>query len=423
MKNQTRKILSAGGALLLLTALTGCSAEPVITEQKRQIEITFSWWGNDGRNEYTIEAIRQFEEMHPEIKVNCSYSEWTGFEARSRVQMISDTEADVMQINFDWLTNYSPDGTGYYDLESLSELVDLSNYTDEMLEYGRSNGVLNALPIAMNVETLYFNKTIFDSYNLEIPETWDDLFDAAKVLKKDGIYPLAGAQKSIWLFILAYAEQMSGKTLLNDDGTLQFKAEEFQIMLEMYRDMVNEGVIPQVEYFVRTEIDKQTYAGAVAWISDAVNYFSERINQGDEIITANYTNIDPEHSGEGWYAKPATLYTISKNTDHPREAGMLLNYLVSSQEMALLQGVEKGIPLNQAAQNYIEEEGLLTGIQYEASQRMERTEGFLSMKPYLENVDMIDTFIDACNQVLFDKVTSEEAANELYKFARDATKK
>lgn len=424
MKVKNRRLCAAASAAMLTGSLFGCAGNrQIVTEQHRQqTVISFSWWGNDPRNEYTIEAIRQFEVLHPEIRVDVSYSEWSGYEARSRVRMNSNTEADVMQINFDWLSTYSPDGTGYYDLEQHTDILDLNSYTAEQLEYGRRNGILNALPIAMNTETIYINQTIYETYGLDVPQTWDDLFAAAKVMKPDGVYPMAGAQKSIWLFLLAYGEQTAGKTLLREDGSLQFTAKDFQVMLEMYRDMVNEGVIPQPEYFVRTELDNGTYAGAVGWVSDAGNYFSARITLGDRVVIANYTNLNPADSGKGWYAKPATLYAVSKDTEQPEEAILLLNYLVNSQEMALLQGVEKGIPLSAAAKGYLEEEGMLDGIQNEASEKMEATEGMISMQPYLENASVIDAFSEACNQVLFDKATPADAAKEFHAFAAAAIK-
>ena len=409
MKRSNRAVLAAALAWLMLP-LSGCVSDPVVDMQKPQVEITFSWWGNDTRNEYTLKAVREFEQLHPEIKVKCSYSEWTGFEARTNVRMASNTESDVMQINFNWLALYSPDGSGYYDLESLGDTLRLDCFSQDMLSYGRVNGILNAIPIAMNTETVYFNKTIFDRYGLEIPQTWDDLFAAAQVMRDDGIYPMAGAQKSVWLYLLAYAEQKSGTTFLDENGRLRFTAAEFQSMLEMYARMVNEKVIPQVEYFVRTDIDNGKYAGTVAWVSDAVNYFTASIDKGQEIVIAPYTDLDPAHSGEGWYAKPATLYAISRNTEQPREAAMLLDFLLNSKEMALLQGVEKGIPLSTAAKGYLEDADQLSGIQYDASQRMESTEGLATIRPIMENSALLDTFIDCANQVLFEKAPAAEAA-------------
>lgn len=419
MHTTNRRICAAALAACLTAALTGCVREPVITKLRQRTEISFSWWGNDTRNEYTIEAIRKFEELHPDIKVNYSYSEWSGYEARTRVRMNSNTEADVMQINFGWLSEYSPDGTGYYDLNQLSNIIDLSSYSEDALRYGMRNGVLNALPIAMNTETVYINKTLYDKYGLAIPQTWDDFFRAAKVMQKDGVYPMAGAQKAIWLYLLSYAEQQSGKTFLTDYGALNFSPKEFRLMIAMYRDMVEAKVIPQVEYYTRNDIDNHTYAGVVAWVSDAVNYFTDVYEQGDEIVIADYTDLDPAHSGQGWYAKPATLYAISENTECPNEAGMLLNYLVNSQEMALLQGVEKGIPLSKTAQDYLDAEGMLTGIQFNASEKMSATDGMVSMQPFLENGSVIDAFIDTCNQVIYERASLDDAAKALWDTAKD----
>ena len=42
--------------LCLSFLVTGCDSETVITTHTEQTEISLSWWGNDVRNEYTIEA-------------------------------------------------------------------------------------------------------------------------------------------------------------------------------------------------------------------------------------------------------------------------------------------------------------------------------------------------------------------------------
>ena len=50
-----KRLLAAVTALCML--LSGCAAEPMVTQQTEQTRITFSWWGNDKRTEYTIEGI------------------------------------------------------------------------------------------------------------------------------------------------------------------------------------------------------------------------------------------------------------------------------------------------------------------------------------------------------------------------------
>lgn len=412
MKAFSRIIASAAAAAMLVQC--GCSGKRIVHSQNEQTVITLAWWGNDARTDYTLEAVQIFQQLHPDIKVKCNYSEWLGYESRNRIRMASETESDIMQINVGWLDDFSEDGSGYYDLSKLSDVIDLSNFPESTLEYGSRNGILNAIPIAMNTETVYINKTIFEAHGLGIPQTWDDFFDAAEVLSRDGIYPLCGASKAIWLYSLAYTEQDTGMSFFDDNGAIAFTPDELQVMIEFYVRMVNSKVIPKIEDFKKVKVENGECAGAVAWVSDAINYFGTSISKGDEVIAADYTAFSPDASGEGWYEKPATLYAMSKNTSHPEEAGMLLDFLLNNKEMALLQGVEKGIPISRSALDYLDEDGQLSGLQYEASVVMNNNDKLREMSPLLENTTLINEFNDACNLVLYNKVTAEEAAQQLY---------
>ncbi len=416
-----RTIKKAASLTLAAALLCSCGSSPVVKEQIEQTQITLSWWGNDTRNEYTIKAVELFEEQHPNIDVKCNYSEWSGYEARSRVQMNSDTEADVMQINVGWLSEYSADGKGYYDLDSLSDYVDLSCFPDKLLDYGRRNGVLNAIPIAMNAETIYYNMDILNKYGISPPKTWDEIYAAAEILSKDNIYILAGASKSMWLYTLTYAEQVIGKPFLNEDETLAYTPEEVQVMIDFYCDMVKKKVFPQVEYYQKIDIDNNTYAGTIGWVSDAINYFSTVMDKGQTVIAGDYTAFSPEDAGTGWYAKPATLYAISKNTVHPVESAMLLDFMLNSKDWALLQGVEKGIPISSKAKKALDEAGQLSGLQYEASLVMDNNTKIAHMSPVYENTTLIDAFINKCTEVIFDKTSNTDAANDLYEQFKEVT--
>lgn len=411
----SKSLLTSVLCVSMLIPAVSCSSsdDTVITKQSQIADITLSWWGNDTRNEYTIEGVRRFMELHPEINVKCSYSEWSGYESRSRVQMVSNTEADVMQINYGWLEQYSPDGKGYYDIESVADYIDLTAFDEKMLEYGRVDGILNAIPIAMNVESIYINKTVYDKYRLSVPTTWSDFFNAAEVMSPDEVYALSGADKSVWLMSVAYAEQASGKQILTDDGKLNFTDAELGTMIDFYVRLVNSKVIPQTEYFDRLNLNDGSYAGTVAWVSDAKNYCGSAVENGYNMIVADYTKVEGVPSGLGWYSKPATMYAISANTQHPKEAAMLLDFLLNSPEMAKLQGIEKGIPLSTSARAALEEEGQLSGLQYDASLKMEENDNLKPIDPIIENGDMVKGFGEACNLVLYDKATLEEASAQL----------
>ena len=407
-------------ALLLVAALllSSCGSQTVLTSNFEQVNISLSWWGNDVRHEYTLAAVKEFEKLHPEINVVCHYSDWSGYQKRSDAQMASDTESDVMQINYAWIQQYSPDGDEYYDINQLREYIDLSNFTEEELDYGMQKGKLNAIPIALNTQTVYINKTIYERYGLDIPQTWEDVFAAARVMNGE-VYPMAMVAKALWFYVIAYAEQQTGKRFMNLDGSINFTVDDIQIMVEFYCRLINEKVMPLTEYYDSLKVAEGEYAGILAWVSDASSHCGKAIANGYEIVVANYPVGPSAQVGDGWYAKPATMYAISNNTEYPKEAAMLLDFLLNSEEMAKRQGVEKGVPVSAAARSCLEENDMLTGIQYEAFLKMnEYTEDITVVSPYLENDSMIDGFRNACNAVLFDRSTAEEQARELYELFR-----
>ncbi len=393
-------------SLLLVVCCACCSGDIVVTDRQVQKEISFSWWGNDARHDYTLESIEMFESLHPDIKVKCHYSEWSGYQTRNDVRMVSHTESDVMQINYAWLKQYSDDGKGYYDINQLSEYVDLSNFTEEDLAYGMQNGKLNAIPIALNTMTVYINKTIYDQYGLDVPKTWDDFFHAAEVMNGEH-YPISMSKKSAWFFLASYVGQMTGKNLMDDEGNITFGEKEITMMIETYCELINKKVMPQVEYFDKLKIVDGSYAGVLAWLSDAENYCGEIIENGYEMTIADYTTVNGELNS--WYAKPATMYAIRKDVENPREAALLLDYLLNSHEMAGFQKLEKGVPLSTSARNYLEENDMLNGIQYDAFTKMQESKDKLEIiSPYFENDAMIDAFIDSCNEVLYGKSDETE---------------
>ncbi|WP_161841243.1 ABC transporter substrate-binding protein [Candidatus Enterococcus huntleyi] len=146
--------------------LTACgNGKKAENSSEDKTEIRFSWWGGDTRHEATLSAIKLFEKENPKIKVKAEYSGYDGIVEKTTTQIAGGTAADLMQVNYDWLVNYSPTGEGFYDLSKLSDL-DLSGYTKEILEVGQMKGIQNAVPVSTNAYTLMINKTQYDKKEL-----------------------------------------------------------------------------------------------------------------------------------------------------------------------------------------------------------------------------------------------------------------
>ncbi|MBQ7708276.1 MAG: carbohydrate ABC transporter substrate-binding protein [Lachnospiraceae bacterium] len=387
--------------------------------RKEKTLIRLSWWGNDDRHKYTMEGVDYFQSQNPDINVAYKYGVWNGYEKRTKVWMESHNEADVMQINYAWLNEYSEDGEGFYDLNELADYIDLDNFTEEEKAYGTKNGKLNALPIAMNTHVFYYNQDLLDEYGLSLPETWDDLFAMGKVLGKDDKYVLGMNKKQMFVLLVAYYEQKYNKQMFDEDGKFAATKDELKELIEFYKSMIDEHVLCPIDLFDKNKYMSGEIAGTMCWISDTNVYCDALADTGVNVSRCKYP-ILPGAKRSGWYIKPATMWAISAGTEHPEEAAMLLNYLLNDEHMVTLQQTEKGVPVSKAAIAVLNEEGLSETNEYKAIQDMNEYQDELHLiVPNIENESLIHHFKSEADEFIFDKVSSEEAADSIYNGVRE----
>lgn len=419
-----KKILACTLISALALGTCGCSlwnqrvlgegTQTIYRQETEQTAISYAWWGNDERHQYTLTGIRVFEDKNPDIRVDHTYGVWDGYETRNQVFMRSHTNADVMQINYSWLHTYSPDGTGYYNLNDLADVLDLSRYTKADLALGTVNGHLNAIPIAYNMPVFFYNQDIYDRYGLAIPKTWDDLFAAAERMSKDGIYPIGMVKKQMFLSMIAHFEQTTGRVLYTADGSYCGMPEDWAEMLSFYKELVDRKVIPSVSDFGATDFVNGTVAGTCCWASDATRYCEGLKAAGANVVIGDNL-MTPGALRSGWYTKPATLYAISATTQHPKEAARFLNFLINDADMARLQGTEKGVPISERALDALKSSRQLDSLEYAASQEiMEMQDRNEVMIPQLEAATVMDTFKNTADKYLYDKESLEACAAEIH---------
>ncbi|MGN0362195.1 MAG: ABC transporter substrate-binding protein [Bilifractor sp.] len=402
---------------LMSTLLSGCAsadtADTVVVQNQENVHISMSWWGNDERHKYTLSGLALFHDDHPDITVSHSYGVWDGYEQRNKIYMESHEGADVMQINYNWLSVYSPDGKGYYDLNSLSDVIDLSNFAEDDLVFGMKDGKLNALPIAYNSTAFFYNKTLYDKYGLSIPKTWDDLFTAAKSMSADNIYPVGLSKKQLILSLAAWYEQTYGEPLFSDEGELQADLDQLKALLTFYKSLITEKVIPAVDDFDATSFTTGKTAGAGCWCSEDSRYCDDLADSGVEVVlgqTPGLTGADTT----GWKIKPATMYAINVYTDHPKEAGELLNFLLNDPRMAKLQGTEKGLPVSKAALETLQNNNMLDDYDAIAGKQLNQNKAKLGiMVPALEDAGVISAFKGETDKYIYDQEDLDTCAAQL----------
>ena len=152
----------------------------------------------------------------------------------------------------------------------------------------------------------------------------------------------------------------------------------------------------------------------MCWISDTKIYCDGLADTGANVVRGPYPKVN-NAKVSGWYINPATMWAISADTVHPEEAARLLDYLLNDPEMAKLQQTEKGVPVSDAAVAALEEEGLSETNEFKAVQEMiEHQDEMNLIIPNMENESIIDAFKMGADEYIFDKMSVEECAKQIY---------
>lgn len=410
-QNYIKKVMCFICAAAVMVTTVSCGNEEIIEEHETADVLRFSWWGKDNSNENTLKSINNYEKAVKNISIKPEYSDYQSFKTRMDVEIYSNTEADLMMLDYEWLKEYA--GSGLYDLNEFSDIIKLDNISNYYLSLGQFEDKLYGIPTGIDSMSFYYNENIYDKYDLKIPETWDDLYNAAKVMKHDEIYPLSLSKTSAWFCAAAYAEQKIGQPMYGGDGYLNYTPEDFKIMIDFYVDLLNKKVTPRADEFSRINFQNCILGGICAWNSETEYYCLPMEKAGYKISVGNYIEQEGEKAF-GWHYKPTAFYAIKKNSANPKEAAKLLEYMINSDSNALCVKNSGGVPISSSALETLEAHGEMDGVIVEGNRKITLASGMNLMNGRLANIDIIDYFINICESVYFEKVRPEQAAKNLY---------
>ncbi len=371
-------------------AQTEASTEPVT--------IKFCWWGGDSRHEATEKAVAAFMQKYPYITVDCEYGAWSGWEEKQSLAIQGGNAADVMQINWNWITSYSGNGTNFVNLEDYKDVLDLTQFPENNLEQCKADGKLMAVPVSLTGRLFYWNKTTFDEIGCPLPTDEASLFAAGEAFKayNEDYYPLAMGEYDRAIFLVYYLESVYGKPWV-ENNELQYTAEEIQTGMDFITKLEQGHVIPTIATIqgdMADSLDKNAkwidgkYAGIFEWDSSASKFQKAIVESttkpNQEFVIGDFIKLG-DH--DGGFTKISMALAVSATSEHPKEAAMLINYLLNDDEGIEICGTERGIPCSAEAIKLLGEKGLGDSLVKEANAKVTGFSKF-PLDPMFEHNDL-----------------------------------
>ena len=118
------------------------------------------------------------------------------------------------------------------------------------MEQASYDGKLYAIPVKnISVAGIYYNKDLFEKYNIEVPKTLEDLEKACDTFLENGITPFTLANSTKWtgsMYFQCLAARKGGLEPFQKaaDGTGSFEDESFEWAGEKIQEWVNKGYFP-----------------------------------------------------------------------------------------------------------------------------------------------------------------------------------
>ena len=308
--------------LILIVGILYTAKNTHQTPQPKQTTLQFASWGSESEISILKPILSDFEKENPDIKIDFMHIPQNYFQ-KIHLLFASNTAPDVIFINNQYLPIYANAGV----------LEDLSTYKNEF-EYNKFFPIaidtlsyqkkMYAIPRDVSTLVVFYNKDIFDKYNVQYPnKNWtinDLLTTSQKLTHAPNIFGISFEEEP--LFYLPYLNYF-GVTDLSENTT------QMQNGLNFYANLRNKyHVAPKREEIASATMAQLFLQGKLGmhisgrWL---VPKYRQEAKFRWDIVRF------PDKNGIPSAPVDASGWAISKSSKHKKEAIKLVQYL-SSQE-------------------------------------------------------------------------------------------
>lgn len=263
------------------------------------------------RAEYMERMADEFEAEHPDVNIKIETFSWDEFQTKWTTGLAAGQVPDISTA----LPNQVVEMLNVDALHPLDEVVDgigRDRFAESALGEGTKDGVSYSIPIYSHAQALWYRTDLLEAAGLEIPQTWDELKEAAVALTDGDQYGLSvpmGTNDLMASRFLNFYLQSAGESLLTEDGHANLTSDAAIDGIEYWVDMyektspkgsVNYNVLDQATLYYegKTAFDFNSgfqisgVAGASPELADDIAAAPlPRLNADDDLYGGETSNI------------------------------------------------------------------------------------------------------------------------------------
>ncbi|MBY3625156.1 extracellular solute-binding protein [Acinetobacter sp. CUI P1] len=296
---------------------------------------------NSAQNKMVKEIIREFEEANPNITIKTEVLENEQYKSKLKVLAASN---DLPDIGFTWAAGFMDPyvrGNKFAAMDDLLQDELKGKFVAGTTEGYSFDGKTYALPVELNIVPVYYNKEIFSEFNLQPPQTLDDLKAIIRTLNNNGITPVTLGGKDGWpasFWYMYLADRIGGPDLMDKavadqnftDPSLLEAARQVQELVNLNTFIKGYNGLSNDEAKVQFMNGKSAMFVTGTW---ELPDFTTTSNTAQEFkVNIGYFKFPTVEGGKGnvddWVGGPGTGLFVSKNSKHALEAKEFVSFFV-----------------------------------------------------------------------------------------------
>ena len=404
--------------------------EELAPSEEEPITLRFAWWGSDARHEATLNAIKKYTELHPNVTIEGEYQGYDGYQQKLMTQIAGEKEPDLMQLDYIWYPDLSAQGDIFVDLGTDAN-VDLSVYPDSILsDFCSIDGKVIALPMGTNGFGIMINKKFYEKHNIPLDTvwTWENMIAEGKRIHEanptDYLFSIESGTSTggVGPFVMsAYIYSKIGQYWANPDTyTINASKEDLTQAFTVVKDLFESGAaqpLGEASLFTGQMEQNPLWMNAqmgftIDWSSTVGKY---KAAIGEDSFAIGMPPFAENGNNQNISIKPSMVLAVSNRSKNAAVAADFANWMMTDPEAAIILGTQRSVPTSTAAFDVLQS---ANAIDPHVAEMCEFTNASPAAPvPVIQgNTVVADIIKDICEQVVFGKLEPEAAAD---KFLQD----
>ena len=367
----------------------------------------------EDRVQYYEPVVEAFQEEYPDVEVELATSpDFTAMNQAAQAAHQAGDDYDIITVNHVDTMTFQKAGM-LYPMYELAE-QDGINFDDvfmgSLMDGCKVDGQAWTVPTDTDVRIMAYNKELFEKYNLEYPETIEDMLACGEVMTQDGDYlfcnPLTSSTYQSTYEMGVFLKSMGGNLYVTDDDgnlTATIDTPEMQEYLEFVQQLMQ--YMPENSTTITgDETRNQFCSGNIGmYIFGPWEYGEMDIESLDFTLELG---LIPAGEAGSCSTSGGFQLGIGSGTDNLSASWAFIKWLTSNpDQIAAFSGTN--LPTIEAAY----EEGDLASEKYDIFKQQLETSS-IPQAPVANLSEVMDTFDSYWQNLLFGNMTPEEICSE-----------